>query len=628
MTNIDLEISPDETMSSEAIKDMQTRAIRKKLREIRLMDQLNSASNIVTIHDSSIQYSSDLHTVDILLRMELLTSLTARIKKQPLSRMEIITLGIDICSALASCERYGIVHFDIKPDNILIDEDGHYKLGDFGLSKSLNEGSTGSMADRKGTPIYMSPEAWHPGQRSTHRSDQYSLGIVLYQLLNDGNIPFCRDMSDAQMRIDAINQRLEGTPLPPPANDAGELWKIIQKACAYREADRYPNAVEMRQALRALVKKEDSEGASAFIRLSDYVKQHPIEPDCAAQIGLSLCCELIELEKEQKIHCEISPDRILVSEAMDCRLLPPKAFCLESDIKERRRSRDVSIYMAPEGLIRGKKVSYQTDQYALGMVLYQLLNRGKLPFCEDASNLDLVEDAVYQILDGEKLPRPVDAGDAIWQIIQKACALQESERYASAAQMQQALQDLNHSIKPESKAVLMVQQNHDRENTQLFGLFPAKSIKTVIFKDTLADAPNTASDLSEKQDRSVLGWMKNGTLYLAGNGGVTANKDSSFLFFCCTKLERIEFNNCFDTSNVTNMASMFNLCGAFSFLDVSGFDTSKVTNMNAMFSACWSLTSLDVSRFDTSNVTETALMFFGCPNQKLLEKTINSKRNA
>ncbi|SEK57250.1 BspA family leucine-rich repeat surface protein [Ruminococcus albus] len=74
-----------------------------------------------------------------------------------------------------------------------------------------------------------------------------------------------------------------------------------------------------------------------------------------------------------------------------------------------------------------------------------------------------------------------------------------------------------------------------------------------------------------------------------------------------------------DTSNVTNMNSMFDFCTELEHLDISGFDTSKVTNMCGMFSQCTNLTSLDVSGFDTSNVTNMAAMFRWCCNVKSLD---------
>lgn len=83
------------------------------------------------------------------------------------------------------------------------------------------------------------------------------------------------------------------------------------------------------------------------------------------------------------------------------------------------------------------------------------------------------------------------------------------------------------------------------------------------------------------------------------------------MFYYCSKLTALDVSK-FDTSNVTNMGSMFSACYSLTALDVSKFNTSNVTNMNSMFSGCGKLTALDVSNFDTSKVTNMGGMFNGC----------------
>ena len=93
-----------------------------------------------------------------------------------------------------------------------------------------------------------------------------------------------------------------------------------------------------------------------------------------------------------------------------------------------------------------------------------------------------------------------------------------------------------------------------------------------------------------------------------------AHTDLSWMFANCVKLTKINGMNEWDTSNVTNMDSMFYKCSSLTALDLSNFDTSNVTNMNHMFGNCSSLTSLNLSSFDTSNVTSMDSMFFCCEN--------------
>jgi surface protein len=96
--------------------------------------------------------------------------------------------------------------------------------------------------------------------------------------------------------------------------------------------------------------------------------------------------------------------------------------------------------------------------------------------------------------------------------------------------------------------------------------------------------------------------------------------DMSYMFDVCNNLTQLDISG-FDTSNVTNMEHMFSGCGSLEALDVSNFNTSKVTDMSSMFSGCKSLKALDVSGFNTSNVTDMEFMFQNCSNLLTLDVT-------
>ncbi len=149
--------------------------------------------------------------------------------------------------------------------------------------------------------------------------------------------------------------------------------------------------------------------------------------------------------------------------------------------------------------------------------------------------------------------------------------------------------------------------------------YQSKDIKSITFLDSLKDIPRDAWDVSEAQDGSVMAWVIDGALYIAGNGGVYGNEDSSFLFASYRNVESINFNDCFYTEDITDMSRMFLNCQSLTSLDLSSFQTSNVTNMYSMFSECVSLTDLDISSFDTSNVTSMVLMFSSCSALKNLD---------
>lgn len=172
-------------------------------------------------------------------------------------------------------------------------------------------------------------------------------------------------------------------------------------------------------------------------------------------------------------------------------------------------------------------------------------------------------------------------------------------------------QTSNHSRKCPDNVLMTV----DWKNgiTLVGGMLDRSQVTSITFLDTLSTMPDSAWDVSEERNGSVMAWLENGTdLFIAGEGGVTANADSSDLFSGYMRAESIRFNDCFYTDNVTSMKEMFIGCWELTDLDVSFFRTSTVKNMYGMFRECKSLKELDVSSFDTSAVKDMGQMFFEC----------------
>ena len=148
-----------------------------------------------------------------------------------------------------------------------------------------------------------------------------------------------------------------------------------------------------------------------------------------------------------------------------------------------------------------------------------------------------------------------------------------------------------------------------------------KDVKTLTFQSSMQNVPNSAWDVSEAGDRSVLAWMDSGDLYVAADGAIAPNSNASWLFQGFVNLKTINFGNCFVTSSVTRMSGMFDGCSSLTGLDLSCFETSAVTDMYGVFSSCGSLTHLDLTSFDTSNVTDMSSMFDGCRSLTSLDLT-------
>jgi len=199
--------------------------------EIKIMAKLKSSNNIVKIEDYKIVEKEDGFGWYVLVRMELLTPLTTLIKQGTLEEKEVIKLGIDICSALELCRKEGIIHRDIKPANIFVDQNGEYKLGDFGIARELGSRSAKSFA---GAEQYIAPEVVEG--KYDYRADIYSLGVVLYSLLNNNFLPFFNDSIKVspEKREQAIRRRLEGNEIfPKPKNASEEMTDLLVWACLY-----------------------------------------------------------------------------------------------------------------------------------------------------------------------------------------------------------------------------------------------------------------------------------------------------------------------------------------------------------------------------------------------------------
>lgn len=234
------------------------------LEEIRLMRKLNSCPSIVSYYDNVLVEDKlklrDGATVPqwvILVEMEYLMPLVQWRKTNQVLPTDILRLGIELCSALETCEDSQILHRDIKEDNVYVDRHDDFRLGDFGASRQLAASNAKTTA---GTPLYMAPEVYSPklfsGEGYAYRADIYSLGILLYYFANHFRFPFEPvDLSkpiSGEERNEAYHRRMGGETMPPPVDVPPELAEVILKACQYQPSDRYAHASEFKAALTAV----------------------------------------------------------------------------------------------------------------------------------------------------------------------------------------------------------------------------------------------------------------------------------------------------------------------------------------------------------------------------------------
>lgn len=210
------------------------------------MLELQDNDNIVRFADFGILKENSCFYVVML--MELLTPLSDYLKADSIKPKEVIKIGWDLCGALEGFRQAGIMHHNIKPDNIYVDEKGNYKLGDFGISE---------IGEAKLEPGgYSAPELFS-GTSVDSASDIYSLGVVLYKLLNNNRGPFLPQFPapiSLQDREQATVKRLRGDLFPTPSGADYNLAKIIFKATAYNPQDRYEAPFLMRRDFEMYIK--------------------------------------------------------------------------------------------------------------------------------------------------------------------------------------------------------------------------------------------------------------------------------------------------------------------------------------------------------------------------------------
>ncbi|MBR2123113.1 MAG: protein kinase [Lachnospiraceae bacterium] len=232
-----------------------------ELEEIRTLERLKGASHIIHISDYKVVESEDLSSCYILIRMDAMTSLKkimAEHEEDSLEEAERFAkkVGLDMCRALSHLQSAGgtsTAHRDIKPDNILRSATGDYCLADFGFARVLQ--SPGNLS-YKGTQEYIAPEVATGSY--DHRVDIYSLGLVLYRILNHGRLPFApawpqKLTAEDNARSD-IRLRTPDRVLPAPDNCSPAFARIITAMCAYDPAKRPADSAAVEQAILDLDK--------------------------------------------------------------------------------------------------------------------------------------------------------------------------------------------------------------------------------------------------------------------------------------------------------------------------------------------------------------------------------------
>jgi serine/threonine-protein kinase len=193
---------------------------------------------------------------------KLLREMLAGGKKLPVDKS--VRIAERICDALAYVHSQGVVHRDMKPENIMVDENDNIKIIDFGIAgqEGARRLTFAKLSNVMGTPDYISPEQVK-GKRGDGRSDIYAMGVMLYEMLT-GKVPF-----EGPNAFATMNERLLNNPIPPREHDPSispELQEIIYRAMEREPRNRYPTAREFENDLQ----HQDKVGVAERAELHDW----------------------------------------------------------------------------------------------------------------------------------------------------------------------------------------------------------------------------------------------------------------------------------------------------------------------------------------------------------------------
>ena len=240
--------------------------------------------NIVTIFDFGEE--EDL----AYMAMELLegTELRARMRSGAIPAAEAVDIALQVAEGLAFAHEHGIVHRDVKPGNIMLLERGPVKIMDFGIARMRHADHKTSAGMVLGTPRYMSPEQIS-GLPVDQRSDIFSLGVVLHEMLTGGSLFAGRDVDQIAHNVTYVEHAppSRGNPDVPQMLDF-VVARALKKDPAVRYQDAYEMCADLRDALaelkgRAPARRSDETERTQTLKLEAGAKEAPLAPS-ASQI--------------------------------------------------------------------------------------------------------------------------------------------------------------------------------------------------------------------------------------------------------------------------------------------------------------------------------------------------------
>ena len=170
-----------------------------------------------------------------------------------------LPMFLKILDTVSYIHSKGILHLDIKPNNVMIQIDGNLKLIDLGIASRMKDASTSTSGEGFGTPAYMPPEQAEKGGRVGKYTDIFALGIMLFEMLT-GNLPFTSNNPDPRKNVAEIKWNVKFQPTPSMkqyySHIGDELQFIVERALAKEPSARYQSCNEFANCIKDYMRKK------------------------------------------------------------------------------------------------------------------------------------------------------------------------------------------------------------------------------------------------------------------------------------------------------------------------------------------------------------------------------------
>ena len=668
---IPLRSEGSETMADNMQEEKKRRYQEQKerlLKEVTAMEQVKENRNVVRIEEYMVHERPKEGGYDILIRMEYLTPLLEKYPIGPLEQGIVVRLGMDICAALAVCESKNMIHRDLKPGNVFIDPQGNFKLGDFGISRVLEDGQAGTTII--GTRAYMAPDMFDRFRKYDQTVDIYALSVMLYRYVNDGRLPFFHETDGSQTlerEEKAIQRRIQEEAIPPARQASAELNRILLKAMSPNPADRYQFAGEMWQDLASLpvTPAERINNPPSVPMQNPQTKIRPwhIAAGITLTVGIAFAGYQLWIrnsersdsspssmngEKHQKQQEETvtlgpymgrtsEPTSTLNPTQEPSTLMPESTASLKPTLEPATPTPEPTSTLNPtqesstpmpeptaslKPTLEPATPTPELTSTPEPMPTLKPTQNLSTPTSEPIPTLKLTQEPATPVPTSIREPTPEVTAESMAVISDLS-----SEELITGQNDETAVQTgiPDHVVSEgewgtcqwsiDDEGILTVKEGVGESFSQSPWLEYLNNIEAVVFEDNVVFPQKCSYMFTDGEDQSSNLILNN---VIFGKIDTTNVIDMSHMFSGCASLIGIDLRG-MDTSAVENMSYMFHDCIRLLSVDVSGFDTSSVNNMKGMFAGCSSLKSVVLQGFNTSLVKDMSQMFKDCSSLTIID---------